>query len=385
VNTPSGRERRIGAAFLRRSDFTTFTDNEKLMLNLVCQGPLSRADMARHTDLTMQSVVRLVDGLIARGVLKSGEKVIKGPGQPSRMIHLVSDAAFSVGVSIMSDAVSTVLMDLSGRIRASSIDAMDVSKREDVVAHIKKALKKLSDKAKIDRNRIFGLGVATTGYFVGSAELNPPVAMEDWALIDLEENLAEAFDLPVWIENDGSAATVGEGLFGAGQRYKSFAYIYIATGLGGGLVINGKLMRGFRGNAGELTGVLPLDQRASRPTLSFLLSLLQERDVAVKSVAELIAKFDPSWPGVDVWLKRSAPACTAILSAIAAIIDPQAIIIGGRAPRALAQMVAERATYFQSALRGRERPFPVVLASEAKGDAAALGAASIPLKEHFFG
>jgi len=382
----SSRLRRINPAFLRRVDERTFTDNERMILDMVRhQGPISRAEMSRNTNLTMQSVVRLVDGLIDRGLLKAGDRVVRGPGQPSRSIHLVADAAFAYGVSIMSDAVSVVLMDLSGRIHASAIHAVDIPVRRTVVEHVKKIFKKLAGDAGVRRERIFGVGVATTGYFVGNAEVNPPAAMEEWALVDLEEQLAEAFDLPVWVENDGSAAAVGESLFGAGQRYRNFVYIYIAAGLGGGLVVDGRLVRGFRGNAGELTGILPLDKRADRPTLSLLLKLIRERGVKIETITELVRKFDPSWPGVETWLERTGGPCSAILSAIAAIVDPEAIIIGGRVPSALARALAERSTYFSSPLRGRERPFPALLAAEVKGDAAALGAASIPLKEHFFG
>lgn len=381
----SSKLRRINPSFLRRVDERTFTDNERLLLDIVRhQGPISRAEMARITELTMQSVVRLVEGLIERGLLKAGDKVVRGPGQPSRSIHLVADAAFSYGVSIMSDAVSVVLMDLSGRIHASALHAFDVSARQAVVDHVKKTFKKLAADAGVRRERIFGVGVATTGYFVGAAELNPPAPMEEWALVDLEEKLADSFGLPVWVENDGSAAAVGESLFGAGQRYKDFLYIYIAAGLGGGLVVDGRLVRGFRGNAGELTGILPLDERPNRPTLSLLLRLVQERGIAVETITEMVRKFDLGWPGIETWLERTRGPCSAILSAIAAIVDPEAIIIGGRAPHALAHALAERSRYFTSPLRGRERPFPALLAAEVKGDAAALGAASIPFKEHFF-
>jgi len=382
----SGRDRRIDPAFLRRPNFTTFTRNEQMLLNLIRNGgAISRADMARQTDLAMQSVVRLVDGLIARGVVEGGEKMIRGPGQPSLAIRLVPDAAFAFGVSISTDAVSIMLMDLAGRVRASRFQPLDVSAREQVVDYIRETLAGLLRETGIDRARVFGVGVATTGYFVGSARINTPAAMGAWALQDLEEQLAEAFGLPVWVENDGNAAAAGESLYGAGQRYRNFAYIYVAAGLGGGLVLDGALVRGFRGNAGELTGLLPPGDRPNRPTLSLLMDLVRERGVEVSGVAQLARELEMGWPGVETWLERTRGATTAIVSAIAAIMDPEAIIIGGLLPRPLATELAKRVGYYEVPLRDRERPFPVVLAAETPGDAATLGAAAIPLKEHFFG
>ena len=379
--------RRIRAEFQRRSDAAAFTANEKRLLDLVrTQGPLSRADMARSTDLAMQSVVRLVDGLVARGFLKPGEKVQRaGPGQPSLPMSLVADAAFTFGVSVMTDAVNIVAMDLSGRVVAQRSDPMDISERAGVIEHMRRCLTDMAGQAALDPARIFGVGVATTGYFVGRAEMNTPASMPEWALVNLEEELSKGFGLPVWVENDGNAAAAGESLYGVGRRHRDFAYVYIAGGLGGGLVVDGSLSRGFRGNAGEFTGILPTSERANRPTLALLLELLRERGVNLGGISDLVERFDPNWPGVETWLERTRPALTVILSAIAAAIDPEVIVIGGRTPPALARMIAERATYYQDRLRDRERPLPDVMAAEAEGDATSLGAAALPLKQHFFG
>lgn len=384
--SPSAKARRIPPAFLRRVDSTTFTDNEKRLLDLVRQhGALSRADLARHTDLAMQSVVRLVDGLVARRFLKAGDKVIRGPGQPSTPMSLEPDSAFIFGVSVMTDSVSGLLMDLAGRTRTRFVDPVDVSSRRAVVEHLAARLARAAAEAGVERSRIFGVGVAATGYFVGDAVINPPSGMDEWALVDLEAALSEALDLPVWLENDGNAGAAGESLFGVGQRYRSFAYLHVAKGLGGGLVLDGRLWRGLNGNAGEFTGLLPAGDRPNRPTLALLQEILAERGAPVASVSDIVRDFDPAWPGVETWLERTRPALTAILSSIAAVLDPDAIVIGGLAPRPLAALMAANASFYGVPTRGRERPFPPVVAAEAVGDAAALGAAAIPLKEHFFG
>lgn len=379
------RSRQISAAFLRRTDATTFTPNERRLLNLVRnEGPLSRAEIARRTDLAMQSVVRLVEGLLERGFVRTGEKVIRGVGQPSLPILLAEDAAFTVGASVMADAISLVLMDLSGKTLATSQEAVDGTDLKSVGARLHHAIDAMVARARIDRRRLFGAGVATTGYFVGSTELNTPTAMGDWALRDLEAHLSKALALPVWIENDGNAAAVGESLFGVGRRCRSFAYLYVAAGLGGGLILDGAPARGVHGNAGEFTGLLPLDGRPDRPNLGLLLELVRAGGEAVADVADMLARFDMGWPGVAAWLDRTQVALDAIVSAIGAVLDPEAIVIGGRLPPPLAAAMAARAQFYSAPVRDRERPFAPVVPAEAPGDAAALGAASIPLREHFF-
>ena len=380
------QSRRIRTAFLRRTDATTFTANERRLLNLVRnEGPLSRAELARKTDLAMQSVVRLVDSLLERGFVRTGEKVARGVGQPSLPILLAEDAAFTVGVSVMRDAMSLVLMDLSGRILAKDEEEIDGADLKAVGARLGEAISALIDQARVDRSRLFGAGIATTGYFVEPSRLNTPEVMADWALRDLEADLSDTLKLPVWIENDGNAAAVGESLYGVGRRCRNFAYLYIAAGLGGGLILDGAPARGFHGNAGEFTGLLPVEVRANRPNLTLLLEILRGHGLVLSGIPEMLARFDMRWPGVAAWLDQTQGALDAIVSAVSAILDPEVIVIGGRIPPSLAAAMAEHARFYAAPVRDRERPFARVVPAEAPGDAAALGAASIPLQEHFFG
>ena len=71
-------------------------------------------------------------------------------------------------------------------------------------------------------------------------------------------------------------------------------------------------------------------------------------------------------------------------TAIAAVHDPELIVIGGSLPSSLVRLMAERATFYEVPVRGLERPFPAVVASEAEGDAVAFGAAALPFMHHFF-
>ena len=385
TQTMEVQTQRIPASFARHSEAAIFTVNERRILNLVRrEGALSRADLARRMDLTMQSVVRLVDGLLERGFVRAGEKVVRGVGQPSVPIMLVEKAAMTVGVSVMHDSLSVLLMTLSGEVLASRLLDLDTAAMQAVVGRLAIVIEELVVEADAARSCLFGVGVSITGYFIDANRLNTPKAMDDWALRDLEADLSERLQLPVWLENDGNAGAVGENLYGVGSRFRSFAYIFVSTGLGGGLIQDGAPLRGAHGNAGEFTGLLPVDSRVSRPTLLFLLDLLRADGVPVETVGEMLARFDPQWPAIKTWLDLSEDALTAIVSSIAAVIDPEAIVIGGRLPTQLARLLAERAAFYRAPVRDRERPFPSVIAAEAPGDAAALGAAAIPLQKHFF-
>ncbi len=373
----------IPKAFLRRPDFSTFTANERRILSLLREkGPASRADLARLADLSAQSAIRIVDSLMSRNVVVAGDKVISGPGQPSVPISLSPQGAYAFGVSLRQDAIGIRLIDLAGASRGTLTLRDGTGDRRAVIARIGAGMTQVADAAGIDRGRVFGVGVAMSGFFLeGGQKLNTPLSMGEWALRDVESELASALGLPVWIENDGNAAAIGENLFGAGQSFSDFAYIYVDRGLGGGLVLDGRLYRGRNGNAGEFTGLIAPEMRADRPTLTLLMDMLSP---GREPAEEILATLTLDTPGAAAWLARVQAPLDHILSSIAAVCDPEAILIGGRLPRVFAEALAQRATFFQVPIRDVERPFPKVLAAQVQGDPASLGAAALPFAYHFF-
>ncbi|MCC3261902.1 ROK family protein, partial [Paenibacillus polymyxa] len=100
-------------------------------------------------------------------------------------------------------------------------------------------------KAALDPARRIGIGVGVTGYFIGDgARLNPPPQLDPWALIPIDTMLAERLGGPVWVDNDGNVAAVGEAMLGAGRITSDFAYLYFAVGFGGGVIAGGAQLRG---------------------------------------------------------------------------------------------------------------------------------------------
>lgn len=375
----------IPSNFLRRTNGSAASENERQVLDIVLrEESVTRADITRLSGLTAQSISRLVEALEGRGFVRHGERVIKGRGQPSRFVELIPDAAYTIGLSIMTDCLNVVLMDFSCEVVEEIVTPIGSMEAESVVSCSKDILQSLLDQHVHDRRNIFGIGVSIAGYFVGEGrQVNTPQGLEDWALIDLEKMLSDHFRLPVWIENDGNAAAIGESLVGAGSWAKSFVYLYFAAGFGGGLVINGKPLRGSYGNAGELGGFLPEESYAS-PNLSLLREMISDAGTEFGTLNNMLRDFRLDMPGIDQWIETVSPSLSLIASAAAVMIDPDAIVLGGRIPSQLANALIPRIKIHNSGRRSRPRPEPRIIASEAKHDAAAIGAASLPLKQHFF-
>jgi predicted NBD/HSP70 family sugar kinase len=351
-------------------------------------GSVSRSVLIRETGLSGTAIFRATEELEAAGLVRTGDTVIAGRGQPSATIHIEADAAFALGLSVMTDRADAVLIDLAGTVRATREITLPGMPRDAILdAAISFAHATLTA-AGIERSQLMGMGLAVAGFFVAPDTINSGEELDDWALLDLHTVAARRLGLPVAVENIASAAALGERLLGVGARYRSFCYINVATGFGAGVVIDGRLMRGKHGNAGEIAGLFPIAGRTI-PNLTSLRACLAEHGVATDGIADMVARFDAGWPGVEAWLTTHQPSFAYLFGALRFAFDPEALVLGGRLPRALARQIVAALEWPESAWpsrRDRRAPATILDVASLEPDlASCLGAASLVFHESLFG
>lgn len=236
--------------FLRDDGRRTATANERLVMNLLSrQGSASRADLARLTGLAPHSITRLVEPLIARGLLYEAIPIAAGVGKPATKLALNGASAFAIGLSVMTDAVSLVLLDLAGNVQATRCEKLADIEISGACRQIRTMIDGVVVAAKRDRSTLVGIGIGVTGYFIGDgARLNPPRLLDPWALVPLDTILADALGEKVWIDNDGNVAAIGEAMLGHGRTMRDFAYLYFSAGFGAA-----SSLRGCRSAGGTAT------------------------------------------------------------------------------------------------------------------------------------
>jgi len=376
----------VASKYFRRDTFKPSTEAERAILGLVFRrGPITQLEIANEVDRSQQTVSRLIARLIERGSLRQGERISSGKrGQLSTSIEIVPNYAYSFGVAILWDALAVTVMDFSGAVLDKRLTVMTLMTHDEVVDALRTMIEELSEQWLPDKSRIFGVGVGIPGTFMRETrQLNTPLILEEWANMDIEAVLEDDLGLPVWVENDGNAAAIGESLVGVGRWAKDFVYLYIATGLGGGVILNGELLRGKHGNAGEVAQLLP-PGIYPHPNLELLRKLVRKHGQKIGTVSELVEKFDVNWRGVDEWVAQVRDSLSLIISAAAALLDPEVIVIGGRIPRSLAEKVIPHIEIYDQRRRSDSRPLPRVVVAEAIGDTAAIGAAALILNDYFF-
>ena len=367
-------------------DGLALSRSQRRILGLIFRrGAVTQADLVEDMDLTQQSVSRIISTLLDGGLLIHGERISSGRrGYPSATVCIAPGFTHSFGVSIMTDAVSLALVDFSGTVLHEEKQGFEAMSMGRIGKWIRGAIETIASTRLPEGATVAGVGVGIPGSFTGErATFNTPHMLEDWANVDVEALLAEKLQLPVWSENDGNVAALGESMIGVGRWAPSFAYLYLASGVGGGVILDGKLWRGRHGNAGEFAGGLPPNIYPF-PNLELLRHLLAPEEKVFPTVNDMLEHFDPDWPAVDIWINRVRDSLSIIVSNATAILDLDAIVFGGRMPSALAQKVIPQIEFYDQKRRAMARPTAQLVPAEAKGDAAAIGAALLPLKAQFF-
>ena len=200
--------------------------------------------------------------------------------------------------------------------------------------------------------------------------------------MDLEEFLTDSLGLDVHIDNDGNTAAVAESMAGVGRWAQTFAYFYLSAGFGGGLVIDGRLYRGRNGNAGEFANIIR--QTDNYPTLRSLKEMYAASGRQFSSIDEMLQVSCVTDAEVIEWMDQAAEPLSRFASAVAAILDPDAIVFGGRLPVPLAKALIDRTEIFNADRRHKPKPVPRLVPAEAPQPATAIGAGFLPFLHTFY-
>ena len=363
-------------------------------------GPISRAAVARKTQLTAQTITNLVRQLLDEGLLVESEPQSAGRGAPSIGLSIEPDAAFSVGLDLDDEHLTAVLVNLSGSVQQRLYRKLADPSPEEALDALAAAVEELVERHRPARGKVWGVGLGVPGPMVPSPDgsgtyVVSPRSLSGWHDVPLAEMLHERVELPVFIENNATAAAVGEHWYGAGRHLPTFFYFYLGTGLGGGLVVQGHPFGGHTGNVGEIAYLPPHPLATGTPTsaadhigelfdLRRLARRLEDAGEPVASLEALAEHVATGSPEANAWLDEAAEQLAFMLLTVEYVLDPAATFVGGRWPEPL---ICELLTRAKALLAERRTPYrrtaPALHLSTAGTDAAALGVATLPLYHSF--
>ena len=364
--------------------------NERLTLSLIrLNGPLPKADLARLTRLSAQTMTIIMRRLEADGLVVAQEPVRGRIGQPSIPYALSREGAYFFGVKIGRRSTEIVLCDFLGAIVDRTRWTHAYPEPEDTVKSVAAAITRMRKKNGCGA-RVAGVGVATPfELWKWAQEIDaPPGALEGWRDLDLAAQLSERTGLPALVANDASAACGAELARRPREAHQDWLYFFVGSFVGGGVVIDGALFQGRRGNAGALGSIPVFVDAAAAPLISHASVLTLEKQIAQAGLDPVLLQHpDRSWDGagpiLDRWIERAGAALAWACVAGAAVIDPQRVVIDGAVPRdVLARIVAQTRRRVERLPTHGLNPFEIV-AGEIGADARALGGAMLAMNASF--
>ena len=322
------------------------------ILSLLRQyGPCSRKEIAERTGLSQPSVSALVKELLREGLVRE-----VGPGESSGgrrpvLLDLNAAAYYVLGAMVESDRIDFAVADLSGRAVSTHAVAVnlpggaDAPAGEAALARLAEAVKEVMSRSGLEPDRLLGIGVGVPGIVqpeTGRVRRAPGVGW--WQDVAVRAGLEERLGVPVVVENDVNLMALGEYARGAGRGARCLVLVYVGTGIGAGIVVEGRLFRGAASAAGEI-GYLPLgpaaDAAEGRPGFGVF-----EQQFSARAVARFLA--EQGWargrrpvaalveaarhrPELRPYLEQVIRHWAYGVASLVAVLDPDRVLLAGDA------------------------------------------------------
>jgi predicted NBD/HSP70 family sugar kinase/biotin operon repressor len=212
---------------------------------------VSRADLARATGFSRSTISAIVGELLDAGLVVETRRGASRGGRRPILLELVADARIMVGVEIGGGHVSCALVDLRGRVLRHLSQDFDTRDRpEETLNLVSDMIRSCLDGAA--KSRLLGIGVGLPSPVAPDTLQTLALVLPAWAEVHVAQELERRFQVPVFVDNDANAGMRGEARWGAARGCDHAAFIKVATGIGAGFRLGGRLYSGYQGFAGEL-------------------------------------------------------------------------------------------------------------------------------------
>jgi len=373
-------------------------NQERLLGLLLTHGPIHRAGLARRADLSRTTVSTIITDLMARGLVvesDEGSEITDRDGRAREMLAVNPTAAVVAGLDFTLTAVWAHISDLARREIASGEVAVDPalgpSDRIDIGISL---LDSLLDKHGLERNRVIGAGIGVPGPIdQATGVVGVSLPGQPFSHVHAAEEFNSRLGLPVFIENNTRLEAVAEARWGAGKGVENLLYFGLSSGIGSGLILDGRLYRGAIGAAGELGHVsvnidgpaCPCGNRgclvgyAGIPAVLAALRPALGDDITIDGVLAATAAGDRACQGVFADVGNVVGR---LLANLCNLLNPERIVVGGELSRAGDALLAPMRDSIQRYALSLVRDVEVVPAAlDLGGRAGAVGGAALVLSE----
>lgn len=313
--------------------------NERLILGRLREsGPASRVDLARVTGLSKPTVSAALTGLIDAGLARLVGEVSGRPGPVTSLYDMNTGAAYVLGVDIGREWVRVAVADLRGEVlarcdgRNSAVTATALVRRIRTLAH------RAASAAGVEEPTVAVIG--SPGVFdPGTGRMEFAPNLPEWSEPGLVDRLQRSLGVPLIVENDVNLAAVGEHAYGHGRGKDHFVLVSIGTGVGMGVVIDGRLYTGAQGAAGEIS-YLPDPAASSSDALTRgsteamvaapgIVRAAHNAGLPYATAKEVFAAASDGDAVALALIEAEGRRIGGLVVAVAAVLDPEIVVLSG--------------------------------------------------------
>jgi transcriptional regulator of PTS gene len=216
-------------------------------------GMISRIDIAKNLGLSKASLTGITAELIEEGLILEKEEGAYQVGRRPILLAMNPDGAYAAGISISMEFIEVVIINFQAEVKTSHSIPLDKTyySTEELASIIAHAIKICVSRSGFSKERIAGAGISIPGLVDSKSGIIRYMPNYGWTDVNLRGILQKMVSHPVFIDNDANTMTIAEHWFGDGKGSDNFIVIVIENGIGSGYVLNGEMIRGNFGIAGE--------------------------------------------------------------------------------------------------------------------------------------
>jgi predicted NBD/HSP70 family sugar kinase len=312
-------------------------NRERVVQLLRERGAMTQAQLARASGLSPATV-----SSIARDLREGGWVEDVGAGGKRTALSLSRTAGVAVGIDFDHSHVRVAVADLAHNILEEASEPLDVDHEADEgIGLAGKLVRDLLDALGVDDDRVTGVGMGLPGPLRrDTGEIGDSAILPGWIGARPEQLMSEELGLPVRVENDANLGALAEIVWGAGRGASELLYVKVASGVGAGLVLNGRLYEGHAGTAGEIGHVTidetgPVCRCGNRGCLEVyagaeaVLEPLRRRHGARITLREVIALAQEGDAGCRRVIADAGRSLGVAIAGTCNLLAPERVVVGG--------------------------------------------------------
>ena len=307
-------------------------------------GGMTRSALARSTGLSRTTISTLLNELIEQGIVSEMTAVPerRGAGRPATVVQLDPSAGAALSIDVGARHLAVAVGDLAHRVLAEEWTSLPLGHRASEWMDRAAAIaREMLEQAKVAPGSVIGVcmglpaPISQPDGLVASSNILP-----GWAGVNVAAEMSARLELPVYVENDSNLGALAESAWGAGAGVDQLAYIKAATGIGAGLVQDGKLFRGTTGTAGEIghTTVAedgPVCRCGNRGCLELyagggaLLDALRTSHPNIDTLEQLVQLAHENHPACTRVVADAGSHIGVAIANLINLFNPRRIVVGG--------------------------------------------------------